>query len=100
MEMDSYKSQFLDGHPDGIWYKHKILQAGVSNCMRMCLIYFGTKHTHSFVPELKGEAFFWTSKFFSLVPASIISVRISFSKCQIFIFLVIVDSLFCVTDTD
>ncbi len=58
MEMDLYKSRFLDGGPDGIWYKHEILRAGVSNCMRMCLIFFGTKHTHSFVPGLKGEAFF------------------------------------------
>jgi hypothetical protein len=58
MEMDSYKSPFLDGRPDGIWYKHEILRAGVSNRMRMCLIYFGTKLTHSFVPGLKGAAFF------------------------------------------
>ncbi len=64
MEMDSYKSQFLDGRPDGIWYKHEILQASVSNCMHMCLIYFGTKHTHSFVPGLKGEAFFPDFHFF------------------------------------
>ncbi len=58
MEMNSYKSQFSDGCPDGIMYKHKILQAGVSNRMRMCLIFFGNKYTHSFVPGLKGEAFF------------------------------------------
>jgi hypothetical protein len=58
MEIDLYKSRFLDGRPDGIWYKHKILRAGVSNCMCMCLIFLGTKHTHSFVPGLKGEAFF------------------------------------------
>ncbi len=56
--MDSYKSRFLDGSPDGIWYKTKIVQAGVSNCMRTCLIFFGTKRTPSFVPGRKEEALF------------------------------------------
>ncbi len=32
--------------------------------MRMCLNFFGTKHTHSHVPGLKEEALFWTYKFF------------------------------------
>jgi hypothetical protein len=37
----------------------------VSNCMCQCLKYFGTKRTHSHVPELKGEALF-LELFFSL----------------------------------
>ncbi len=83
MEMDLYKSRFLDGHSDGIWYKNKIVQAGVSNCMRMCLICFGTKRTHSFVPGLKEETLLQTFKFFcSLVPVSIISI---ISICIIFL---------------
>ncbi len=85
MEMDVYKSRFLDGCPDGIMYKHKILRAGVSNCMRMCLNLFGNKHSHSSVPGLKGEAIL-LSFFFSLVPVSIILIGISFSNCQIFYF--------------
>ncbi len=56
MEMDLYKSQILDGNPDGIWYKNEIVRVGVSNCMHMCLISFGTKHTHSLVPGIKEEA--------------------------------------------
>ncbi len=40
------------------WYKNEIIRAVVSNCMRQCLNYFGTKHTHSRIPGLKGEALF------------------------------------------
>jgi hypothetical protein len=36
------------------WYKNEIIRAGVSNCMRQCLNVFGTKHTHSRVPGLRG----------------------------------------------
>ncbi len=37
MEIDLYKFQFLDGCPDGIWYKNETLQTRVLNRMRMCL---------------------------------------------------------------
>ncbi len=70
MEMDSYKSWFLDERPDGIWYKHEILQASVSSCMCMCLNFFGTKHRHSFAPGLKGEAFFPDFFFFFFFSSS------------------------------
>jgi hypothetical protein len=40
------------------WYKNKIVQARVSNCMHQCLKCVCTKRTHSRVPGLKGEALF------------------------------------------
>ncbi len=52
MEMDSYKSLISDG-----------VLVQKQNCISQCLKshasasqYFGTKHTHSHVPGLKGEA--------------------------------------------
>ncbi len=54
MEMDLYKSQISDG-----------VLAQKQNCMSQCLKsyvsvsqFFGTKHTHSSIPGLKGEALF------------------------------------------
>ncbi len=58
VEMDSYKSRILDEVSWWFWYKNEIMQAGVSNCMRQCLNFFGTKRTHSQVPGLKGEALY------------------------------------------
>jgi hypothetical protein len=54
MEMDSYKSQILDG----------VLvqkQNRTSRCLKLHVSvsqFFGTKRTHSCVPVLKGEALF------------------------------------------
>ncbi len=87
MEMDLYKSQFLDGCPDGIWYKNEIIRAGVSNCMCKCLIFFGTKRTHSFVPGLNEEALFHTSKFFLFFSSSFNYINLyKFSNCQMIYF--------------
>jgi hypothetical protein len=66
MEMDSYKSQILDGVLMGSGTKTKIVRAGVSNCMRQCLNFFRTKCTHSRIPGLKGEALFLELNFFLL----------------------------------
>ncbi len=56
--------------------------------MPMCLIFFGTKLTHSFVPGFKEEALFSGLLSFpcSLVPVSIISICISFTNLQKFYF--------------
>jgi hypothetical protein len=85
MEMDLNKSQFLDGCPDGIWYKNKIVQAGVSNWICMYLIIFGTKRTHSFVPRLKEEASFKTFQVFLFFSSSFNYINsYKFSNCQMF----------------
>ncbi len=87
MEMDLYKSRFLNERPDGVWYKHKISWAGVSSCMRMCLIFLVLNIDIPLHLDSRGKPFFRTSAFFSsLVPVSIISIRISFLNCQIFYF--------------
>ncbi len=41
-----------------IWYKNKIIRAGVSNCKCPCLNFFGTKCTHFCIPGLKEKALF------------------------------------------
>jgi hypothetical protein len=54
MEMDSYKSQILDGI-----LVHK--QNHMSWCLKLHASvsqFFGTKHTHSHVHGLKGETLF------------------------------------------
>jgi hypothetical protein len=64
MEMDSYKSQILDG---------VLVQVQKQNCTSRCLKshasvsqFFGTKCTHSRVPGLKGEALFFETSFFGV----------------------------------
>jgi hypothetical protein len=57
MEMDSYKSQILDGVLMVLVQK----QNRTSMCLKLyvpCLNCLGTKRTHSCAPELKGEALF------------------------------------------
>jgi hypothetical protein len=57
MEMDSYKSRISDGVLMVLVQK----QNRMSLCLKSyttCLKLFGTKHTHSCIPGLKGEAFF------------------------------------------
>jgi hypothetical protein len=68
----------------------------VSQIACICVSFIGTKSTHSLVPE----PFFQTYKYFcSLVSVSIMLIRLSFVNFN-FLFPVIIDSLFCVKDTD
>ncbi len=58
MEMDSYKSQILDGVSWWFWYKNKIVQAGGSNCMRQCLNFLVLNiHIHVNLGS-RGKSFF------------------------------------------
>ncbi len=57
MEMDSYKFRISDGVLMVLVQK----QNRTSPCLKLHASlsqFFGTKHTHSRVPGLKGEAFF------------------------------------------
>ncbi len=59
----------------------------VSQIACVCVSFFLVINIH--IPlylDSRGKPFFRTSKFFSLVPVSIISIRISFSNCQFFYF--------------
>ncbi len=58
IEMDSYKSWFLDGRPDGIWNKHKFLRAGVSIRMCMCLIFWVLNIHIPLYLDSRGKPFF------------------------------------------
>ncbi len=87
MELDLYKSWFLDGCPDGIWYKNETIQARVSNCMHMCLIFF-VLNVH--IPLYLGsrrKPFFRTSKFFLFFSSSFNYINLyKFCELQIFYF--------------
>jgi hypothetical protein len=71
------------------WYKNKIVQADVSNCMRQFLNCFGTKHTHSSIPGLKGEALFFELKFFVVSMDHRLIVRIRILICNTNLYTVI-----------
>jgi hypothetical protein len=76
MEMDLYKSQFLDG----ILVKK---QNRMSQCLKLHASvsqFFGTKRTHSHVPGLKGEALFFWNCFFHCVSADRRLVQILYTN--------------------
>jgi hypothetical protein len=78
MEMDSYESLISDG-----------VLVQKQNCTSQCLEshvsvsqIFGTKHTHSCIPGLKGEAFFLKLLSFFGVSANPRLVRIRILICN------------------
>jgi hypothetical protein len=78
MEMDSYKSQILDG---------VLVQKRnhTSRCLKshVSVSHFGTKHTHSHIPGLKGEALYLKLQSFFGVSADRRCVKIHILNCII-----------------